>query len=229
MWPRARCFSSGASRRGAGGVLQDRPQARRYRLDRKPTSSLWPAPNRQGMTTGPCEAGGGVGVGALPIPRDGAAHLKKLPQAVAEAGVVHPQGERRVRGPHGARAGCTPNPMTRGGRWSARGDPVVGYPSPAASPAGETRRLVPPGGHSTSETDGRLAPRALRSGAPWLTGRTASLYETRVAKRLEFHLVDGGNPRPSSRNEPSGGTKALVTERAARWLNTQDARGPSIP
>ena len=26
-------------------------------------------------------------------------------QAVAEAGVVHPQGERRIRGPHGGRAG----------------------------------------------------------------------------------------------------------------------------
>ena len=44
---------------GLEGVLQDRPQARRYRkLDdtgAKPTSSLWPAPNRRkGMTTGPC-------------------------------------------------------------------------------------------------------------------------------------------------------------------------------
>ena len=30
---------------------------------------------------------------------------KKRSQAVAEAGVVHPQGERRVRGQHGGRAG----------------------------------------------------------------------------------------------------------------------------
>ena len=32
-------------------------------------------------------------------------HLKKRPQALAEAGVVHPPGERRVRGPHGGRVG----------------------------------------------------------------------------------------------------------------------------
>ena len=31
--------------------------------------------------------------------------LKKRTQAVAEEGVVHPQGERRVRSPHGGRAG----------------------------------------------------------------------------------------------------------------------------
>ena len=32
-------------------------------------------------------------------------HLKKRPQTVAEETVVHSQGERRVRGPHGGRAG----------------------------------------------------------------------------------------------------------------------------
>ena len=32
-------------------------------------------------------------------------HLKKRPQAVAEAGVVHSKGQRRVRGPHGGCAG----------------------------------------------------------------------------------------------------------------------------
>ena len=46
--------------------------------------------------------------------------LKKRTQAVAEEGVVHPQGERRVRGPHGGRAGplcgtLMRNPMTPSG------------------------------------------------------------------------------------------------------------------
>ena len=42
--------------------------------------------------------------------------LKKRTQAVAEEGVVHPQGERRVRSPHGGRGLIsTPNPMPPSG------------------------------------------------------------------------------------------------------------------
>ena len=45
-----------------------------------------------------------------PCPTRGCASVsKKRPQAVAEEGVVHSQGERRLRGPHG---GC-PGPLRR--------------------------------------------------------------------------------------------------------------------
>ena len=113
---------------GLEGVLQDRPQARRYRkLDDRGEAHLIALacsepPEGHDHWTLRLLAGQVVELGLAPsLSRETVRlHLKKLPQAVAEAGVVHPQGERRVRGPHGGRAGtCTPNPMTRGGRWSA--------------------------------------------------------------------------------------------------------------
>ena len=89
---------------GLEGVLRDRPQAHRYRkLDYrgKPTSSRWPAAQRpQGMTTGPCAFWQGRWWSwgwRPPCPtRESATGSKKRSQAVAEAGVVHPQGERGV-------------------------------------------------------------------------------------------------------------------------------------
>ena len=54
----------------------------------------------------PGKQGGGVGVGALHVPRgDSQAVEKKLSQAVAEERVVCPPGERRVCGVYGGRAG----------------------------------------------------------------------------------------------------------------------------
>ena len=75
---------------GLEGVLKDRPQAHRYRkLDdrgRSPPHRPLPTPNRRkGMNTGPPAPfggqGGGVGVGAIPIPRDGAAAPEKTPSS----------------------------------------------------------------------------------------------------------------------------------------------------
>ena len=103
---------------GLEGVLKDRPQANRPRkLDDRGEAHLIalacsPPPEGHDHWT-PASAGregGGVGAGALHVPRGGCASgLKKRPQAVAEEGVVHSQGERRLRGPHG---GC-PGPLRR--------------------------------------------------------------------------------------------------------------------
>ena len=107
---------------GLEGVLQDRPQAQRYRkLDDRGEAHLiaprswqgagyWPAAQRRrGMTTGPCacwRARWWSWGWRPPCPmRRCASGSKKRPQAVAEAGMVHPKGKRRLRGPHGGRAG----------------------------------------------------------------------------------------------------------------------------
>ena len=76
----------------------------------KPTSSRWPAvQRRRATTTGPCAcwlARWWNWGWRPPCPtRECVSVSKKRSQAVAEAGVVHPQGERRVRGQHGGRAG----------------------------------------------------------------------------------------------------------------------------
>ena len=90
---------------GLEGVLKDRSQAHRYRkLDERGEAHLiaprsWPRAGF-GLQYGPRRArpldpapfggqGGGIGVDALPLPRDGAAASEKRPQAVAEAGVAH--------------------------------------------------------------------------------------------------------------------------------------------
>ncbi len=92
----------------------------------------------QGMTTGPCAFWQGRWWSwgwRPPCPtRESATGSKKRSQAVAEAGVVHPQGERGVCGPHGGLDLLTPN-----GRWSASMDlhPIAGrYPATHARPAG---------------------------------------------------------------------------------------------
>ena len=98
---------------GLEGVLQDRPQARRYRkLDDRGEAHLIALaysepPEGHDHWTLRLLAGQVVELGLAPSLSHETVrlHLKKLPQAVAEAGVVHPQGDRRVRGPHGGRAG----------------------------------------------------------------------------------------------------------------------------
>ena len=97
---------------GLEGVVQDRPQARRYRkLDDRGEAHLIALacsepPEGHDHWTLRLLAGQVVELGLAPSLSHETVrlHLKKLPQAVAEAGVVHPQGERRVRGPHGGRA-----------------------------------------------------------------------------------------------------------------------------
>ena len=72
--------------------------------------SLWPAAqHRRGMSAGPCACWLGRWWSwgwRPPCPtRECASVLKKRSQALAEEGMVHSQGERRVRGQHGGRAG----------------------------------------------------------------------------------------------------------------------------
>ena len=65
---------------GLAGVLQDRPQAHRYRKLDDWGSSPWPAlRRRRGMTIAAVAGweGGGTGAGAVPVPRDGAAAPEK--------------------------------------------------------------------------------------------------------------------------------------------------------
>ena len=98
---------------GLAGVLQDRPQPNRpWKLDAgvRPTSSPWPAARPQrGTTTGPCGCWPGRWWSwgwRLRCPRRGSASVsKKRPQTVAEEGVVHSQGERRLCSLHGRRLG----------------------------------------------------------------------------------------------------------------------------
>ena len=117
---------------GLEGVLQDRPQAHRYRkLDDRGEAHLiaprsWqalacsPAPEGDDHWTLRLLAGKGVELGlASSMSHEGVRRrLKKRPQAVAEAGVVHPQDERRLRGPHGGCAG----PLCRTLRPPTAGD-----------------------------------------------------------------------------------------------------------
>ena len=98
---------------GLAGVLQDRPQAHRYRkLDDRGEAHLIalacsPAPAGHEHWTLRLLAGKVVELGLAPSLSHETVrlHLKKRPQAVAEAGVVHSPGKRRLRGPHGGRPG----------------------------------------------------------------------------------------------------------------------------
>ena len=106
---------------GLDGVLKDRPQAHRYRkLDERGEAHLIalacsPAPEGHDHWTLRLLAGKVVELGlASSLSHEGVRkRLKKTPssprsatgQAVAEAGVVHPQGERRIRGPDRGRPG----------------------------------------------------------------------------------------------------------------------------
>ena len=109
---------------GLEKVLQDRPQANRPRKlgDRGEAHLIaprsWPGagfglqPSAGGARPLDPAAvgreGGGVGVGVPPCPMRGSESVsKKHSQAVAEEGVVHPQGERGICGQHG---GC-PGPV----------------------------------------------------------------------------------------------------------------------
>ena len=105
--------------RGAGlaGALQDRVQANRYRkLEDRGEAHLIalacsPAPEGHDHWTLRLLAGKVVELGLAPSLSHETVrlHLKKRSQAVAEAGVVHSPGKRRLRGPHG---GC-PGPLCR--------------------------------------------------------------------------------------------------------------------
>ena len=98
---------------GLEGALKDRPQAHRYRkLDDRGEAHLIALacsepPEGHEHWTLRLLAGKVVELRLAPSLSHETVrlHLKKRPQTVAEAGVVHPQGERRVRGPHGRRAG----------------------------------------------------------------------------------------------------------------------------
>ena len=98
---------------GLKGVLKDRPQAHRYRkLDDRGEAHLialacCEPPEGHEHWTLSLLAGKVVELGLVPSLSHETVrlHLKKRPQTVAEAGVVHSQGERRLHGPHGGRAG----------------------------------------------------------------------------------------------------------------------------
>ena len=98
---------------GLAGVLNDRPQAHRYRkLDDRGEAHLIALacsepPAGHDHWTMRALAGKVVELGLAPSLSHETVrlHLKKRPQVVAEAGVVHSKGERRVRGPYGRRAG----------------------------------------------------------------------------------------------------------------------------
>ena len=99
---------------GLDEVLRRRNQVNRYRkLDDRAEAHLialacTPAPEGHGHWTLRALAGKTVEVGLL----ESLSHetvrlrLKKSSQAVAQEAVVHPEGERRLRGPHGGRAGA---------------------------------------------------------------------------------------------------------------------------
>ena len=112
---------------GLEGVLWDRPQANRYRkLDDRGEAHLIAlacsaAPEGHGHWTLRLLAGKAVELGLVSSLSHETVRLhlkKKRSQAVAEEGVVHPHGERRVRGEYGGRAGPvrrTPRPPEAGG------------------------------------------------------------------------------------------------------------------
>ena len=98
---------------GLAGVLNDRPQAHRYRkLDDRGEAHLIalacsePPAGHEHWTLR-LLAGKVVELGLAPSRSHETVrlHLKKRPQAVAEAGVVHSPAERRVRGSYGGCAG----------------------------------------------------------------------------------------------------------------------------
>ena len=98
---------------GLAGALWDRRQVHRHRkLDDRGEAHLIalacsPAPEGHDHWTLRLLAGKVVELGlASSMSHEGVRkRLKKRSQAVAKERVVHPQGERRVRGPHGGRAG----------------------------------------------------------------------------------------------------------------------------
>ena len=102
---------------GLEGVLKDRVQANRYRkLEDRGEAHLIalacsPAPEGHEHWTLRLLAGKVVELGLAPSLSHETVrlHLKKRPQAVAEAGVVHSPGKRRLRSPDG---GC-PGPLCR--------------------------------------------------------------------------------------------------------------------
>ena len=94
---------------GLERALRDRRQANRHRkLDDRGEAHLValacsPAPEGHERWTLRLLAGKVVELGlASSMSHEG---VRKRSQAVAEEGMVHPQGERRVRGQHGGRAG----------------------------------------------------------------------------------------------------------------------------
>ena len=105
-------------RRGWNRVHSVQPEAGRPKdsLARKAQPGnpwRWPAAQRRkGMTTGPCGCWRARWWSwGSPCPtRRCACGSKKPPQAVAEKGVVHSQGERRLRGHHGGGAGPDAEP-----------------------------------------------------------------------------------------------------------------------
>ena len=98
---------------GLAGVLKDRPQAnRRRKLDDRGGAHLIalacsPPPAGHDHWTLRLLAGKVVELKlASSMSHEGVRRrLKKRAQALAKERVVHPQGERRVRGPHGGCAG----------------------------------------------------------------------------------------------------------------------------
>ena len=112
---KARCTGSsgGLSRMGWKGPYGSAPKptgTESWTTGVRLTWSRWPAAQRRrGMTTGPCAcwlARWSSWGWRPPCPTKGCASgSKKRSQAVAEEKVVHPQGERGVRGAHGGSAG----------------------------------------------------------------------------------------------------------------------------
>ena len=146
---------------GLDGVLHDHPQANRYRkLDDRGEAHLIAlacsdAPEGHDHWTLRLLADQVVELGLV----ESLSHetvrlrLKKHPPAVAEATVVHPQGERGVCGGHGGRAGPlrgTLRPRPAGGVLRRDLHPTAGrYPHATARPAGTPATpglRVPPGG-----------------------------------------------------------------------------------
>ena len=155
---------------GLDGVLKDRPQAHRYRkMDDRAEGHLIalacsPAPEGHEQWNLRLLADRMVELGVVESLSYETVrlHLKKHNQAVAEETVVHSSGERRLRGPHGGRAGSriqygagslrrTLRPSEAGGLFRRDLHPTSGrYPAADTGAAGapQTGGLrVPKGGH----------------------------------------------------------------------------------
>ncbi len=99
---------------GLEGALKDRAQFNRHRkLDERAEAHLItlacsPAPEGHEHWNLRLLADRMVELGVVePLSHEAVRlHLKKHPQAVAEETVVHPEGERRLRGPHGGHLGA---------------------------------------------------------------------------------------------------------------------------
>ena len=143
---------------GLDGVLKDKPQAHRYRkMDDRAEAHLIalacsPAPEGHGHWNLRLLADRMVELGVVESLSYETVrlHLKKSPQAVVEEAVVHSQGERRLRGPHGGRPGTV--------RRTLRCPEAGGLLRRDLHPDAGPRATTHPGAAGATETRGLRVP-----------------------------------------------------------------------